>query len=95
MNHTEGMFRLHDDLAWLWPIWGAAEEYADYCSHVMRLIREHTQIPVHSLLNIGCGGGKNVFNLKEHCEVTGLDISPRMLSLAKELNRVRLFCVLH
>jgi len=77
---------LYDDLAWLWPIWGSPEEYADYCNHVVRLIREHTQIPVRSLLNIGSGGGKNVFNLKRQYEVTGIDLSPRMIALARELN---------
>ena len=86
MKDNKNTLRLYDDLAWLWPIWGSAEEYADYCNHVARLMREHAQIPVNSLLNIGCGGGKNVFNLKRHYDVTGLDLSSRMLELAKDLN---------
>ena len=86
MKDNVSALRLYDDLAWLWPIWGTPEEYADYCSHVTRLIREHAQIPVGTLLNVGCGGGKNVYNLKNHYDVTGLDISPRMLALAEELN---------
>jgi SAM-dependent methyltransferase len=86
MTTIANTFRLYHDLAWLWPMWGAPEEYADYCSHVMRLIHDHAQGPVQSLLNIGCGGGKNVFNLKRECEVIGLDLSPRMLALARELN---------
>jgi SAM-dependent methyltransferase len=86
MKDIVNTFRLYEDLAWLWPMWGDPEEYADYCSHAVRLIREHTQIPVRSLLNIGCGGGKNVFNLKREYDVTGLDLSPRMLELARELN---------
>jgi len=52
-------------------MWGdPTVEYAHYCAHVNRLIRQHAQRPVASLLNIGCGGGKNVFNLKEHYQVT-------------------------
>lgn len=86
MKESVNTFRLYNDLAWLWPMWGAPEDYADYCSHVMGLIREHAQGPVRSLLNIGCGGGKNVFNLKRECKVTGLDLSPRMLELARKLN---------
>jgi SAM-dependent methyltransferase len=35
---------------------------------------------------MGCGGGKNVFNLKRKFQVTGLDLSPTMLEQAKELN---------
>jgi len=78
--------RLYDDLAWLWPVWGKPEEYTDYCDHVSRLIRAHALIPVRTLLNIGCGGGKNAFNLKRDYDVTGLDLSQRMLELAHDLN---------
>jgi SAM-dependent methyltransferase len=86
MKDNKKTLRLYDDLAYLWPLWGSAEEYADYCNHVARIIRECAQIPVHSILNVGCGGGKNVFNLKRHYDVTGLDLSPRMLELAQNLN---------
>lgn len=79
--------RLYGDLAWLWPMWGdPKKEYADWCRYVVQLIRERAQTSVRSLLNIGCGGGKNVFNLKESYEVTGIDLSAAMLDLAKELN---------
>jgi len=79
--------RLYSDLAWLWPMWGdPTTEYAHYCDHVVRLIRQFSQRLVISLLDIGCGGGKNVFNLKELYQVTGLDLSPAMLKLAKILN---------
>lgn len=79
--------RLYTDLAWLWPLWGdAATEYAHYCRHVTGLIRRHARRPVATLLVIGCGGGKNVSNLRRAFDVTGLDLSPAMLALAKELN---------
>jgi len=78
---------LYTDLAWLWPMWGdAATEYAHYCRHVTGLIRQYAKLPADSLLNIGCGGGKNVLNLKRELSVTGLDLSPAMLAQAKELN---------
>jgi SAM-dependent methyltransferase len=38
------------------------------------------------LLDIGCGGGKNVFNLKGTFGVTGVDLSPTMLAQARDLN---------
>ena len=78
---------LYTDLAWLWPLWGnPTAEYARYCNHVVRLIRQYSQRPTKSLLNVCCGGGKNVFNLKQHFRVLGLDLSPTMLSLAAKLN---------
>lgn len=79
--------RLYTDLAWLWPMWGdAAKEYAHYCQHVAGLIRQYATRPVATLLDIGCGGGKNALNLKREFDVTGLDLSPSMLAQATELN---------
>lgn len=79
--------RLYTDLAWLWPYWGdAAVGYADYCAHVVGMISRYSRGPVGTLLNLGCGGGKNVFNLKQRFEVTGVDLSPVMLEQAARLN---------
>ncbi|GAB6060207.1 hypothetical protein JCM31598_33240 [Desulfonatronum parangueonense] len=79
--------RLYADLAWLWPMWGDyRDEYARYCAHVTRLIQRHARRPAATLLDISCGGGKNVFNLKHAFQVTGLDLSPAMLDLASSLN---------
>ena len=78
---------LYTDLAWLWPIWGdVATEYTHYCEHVTTLVRQYAERPATTLLDIGCGGGKNVLNLKRDFNVTGLDLSPTMLAQAKELN---------
>lgn len=79
-------YHLYSDLAWLWPLWGEPSEYAPYCAHVTQLIRQFARREIRSLLNLGCGGGKNVFNLKSDFAVTGLDISPAMLDLARRLN---------
>ena len=78
---------LYTDLAWLWPLWGdPATEYAAYSEFVSGLIRAHAQRPVKRLLDVSCGGGKNIYTLKKHFTVTGLDLSPQMLQLAAELN---------
>lgn len=78
---------LYTDLAWLWPLWGdATEEYAHFSAQVVALIRQYVERPLSTLLDIGCGGGKNVFNLKRHFRVTGLDLSPAMLAQARDLN---------
>ena len=85
MRMADQTYRLYSDLAWLWPMWGDASEYAPYCEHVTQLVRQYARREVHSLLNMGCGG-KNTFNLKPQFDVTGLDISPAMLDLARRLN---------
>jgi len=78
---------LYTDLAWLWPMWGdAATEYAHYCQHVTGLIRQNAKRPAVTLLDIGCGGGKNVLNLKKLFNVTGVDLSSAMLAQARKLN---------
>ena len=79
--------RLYTDLSWLWPLWGeAGTEYAHYCERVVALVRQYAGREIGTLLDIGCGGGKNMFNLKRCFDVTGLDLSPAMLAQAKELN---------
>jgi len=78
--------RLYSDLAWLWPIWEDVEVYREESEIFSRLIKKHTLIRVQSLLDIGCGGGKNAFHLKRHFEVTGTDISRSMLTNARKLN---------
>jgi len=83
MNETR---HLYTDLAWLWPLWGDADEYAHYCRHVAGLIEQHAERPAGTLLDIGCGGGKNVFHLKGQFSVTGVDLSPTMLAQARDLN---------
>ena len=79
--------RLYDDLAWLWPLWGDPDgDYAEWCEHVVRLVRQYGSGSLDTLLDIGCGGGKNAFNLKRHFKVTGIDLSPAMLELARTAN---------
>lgn len=84
---AEGINRLYGDLAWLWPMWGDADgEYTDWCDFVTKLIRQHARRKCTSILNLGCGGGKNAYNLKRDFAVTGVDISNQMLELAARLN---------
>ena len=78
--------RLYNDLAWLWPIWEDVEVYREESELFARLIKKHAKIEVRTLLDMGCGGGKNTFHLKRHFEVTGVDISKHMLANARKLN---------
>jgi SAM-dependent methyltransferase len=79
--------RLYNELSWIWPLWGdPATEYAEFCSFVTEKMLKYAGRDLQTILNVGCGGGKNLFNLKKRFEATGLDLSPDMLSLARDLN---------
>ena len=78
--------RLYQDLAWLWPLWEGLDIYKKESREIVRLIRKHSKIKVHTLLDIGCGGGKNASYFKKHFDVTGIDISKQMLKNARKLN---------
>jgi SAM-dependent methyltransferase len=61
-------------------------EYVEETRLFSRAIKKNAEISVKTLLHLGCGGGHNDYTFKRYFDVTGLDISPRMLSLAKKLN---------
>lgn len=83
----QGSNRLYGDLAWLWPLWGDPEtEYSRYCQWLAAGLRRYIKRELRTLLDAGCGGGKNIFNLRKHFCVTGLDLSEQMLALAADLN---------
>ena len=78
--------RLYNDLAWLWPLWEANEDYNQETEYFSELIKQYARINVKTLLDVGCGGGKHAFHFKRQFSVTGIDISEAMLSQAKKLN---------
>lgn len=78
--------RLYGDLAWIWPIISPPEHYIEETEGFCKVIREHSQIEVKTLLHMGCGGGHNDYTLKKQFEVTGVDVSAPMLALARRLN---------
>ncbi|MEW6041498.1 MAG: class I SAM-dependent methyltransferase, partial [Elusimicrobiota bacterium] len=78
--------RLYHDLAWTWPIISPLEHYIEETEFFSNVIREHSKIPGKTMLHLGCGGGHNDYTLKKYFQVTGVDVSPEILELAKKLN---------
>jgi SAM-dependent methyltransferase len=78
--------RLYGDLAWTWPIISPPEDYVDEGEEFRQLVEKYSRIEAKTLLDLGCGGGHNDCTLKRFFDVTGVDLSPEMLALAKELN---------
>lgn len=85
-EYTRDQQRLYGDLAWTWPIISPPEEYKEESERIKKVILQYSQIPVETLLNLGCGGGYVDSILKKYFKITSIDVSTDMLTLAKKLN---------
>lgn len=81
-----GNWLSYNDLAWIEPILSPPEDFKEEPEMYCRVIRENAAIPVKTLLHLACGAGIYDFTFKEYFRVTGVDISPGMLEVARELN---------
>ena len=78
--------RLYTDLAWLWPAFSPAADYADDAGHWRDILRQRLGPGRLSLLELGSGGGHTLHHLTADFDVTAVDLSPQMLALSRELN---------
>ena len=78
--------RLYDDLAWVWELIVAGEDFRSEAKLVAGTLAAHVRSGGHTLLDVGCGAGHHDSYLKQWFNVTGLDLSPRMLELARRRN---------
>jgi SAM-dependent methyltransferase len=85
MKRSPDERRLYHDLAWTWPIVSPPERYVREAQEIRRLIRGRAP-DARTLLHLGCGGGHLDMTLKRSFEITGVDLSPKMLALARRLN---------
>jgi SAM-dependent methyltransferase len=60
------------------------KDYDGECTLIEQIIRDYSNIPVHSILDLGCGTGNHSLRLAERgYEVTGVDRSEKMLDIAR------------
>jgi SAM-dependent methyltransferase len=83
---TKEQDRLYTDLVWTWPIISPWEDYIEETESFVKQLKRSSSCQIQRVLNMGCGGGHNDKTLKEHFQVTGLDLSEGMLNLARNLN---------
>ncbi|MGC1209197.1 MAG: class I SAM-dependent methyltransferase [Ornithinimicrobium sp.] len=77
--------RMYADLARWWPLLSPPEEYADEAATIAGLLKTGVD-PVHTVLELGSGGGHNAVHLKRDFEMTLVDLSPDMLAVSAVLN---------
>lgn len=70
------------------------KDYEGECNLIESIITEHSIIPVHSILDLGCGTGNHSIRLAERgYEVTGVDRSQEMLDIAvQKSHKIGLKC---
>lgn len=79
--------KLYRELAEWWPLFSPpGEDYAEEAAYVRRLIDEAAEGPVHTLLELGSGGGNNASHLRAHYTLTLVEPSPDMLAVSRALN---------
>ncbi len=78
--------RLYGELAFLWPIMSAPEEYAEEAAHWRALLVEKLGEGRHAVLELGVGGGHNLSHLTDDIDATAVDISENMLAHSRRLN---------
>jgi SAM-dependent methyltransferase len=78
--------RLYNDLIWLWPIISPHEDYLDEGGFFIQKIKEYGDPGIRTILNLGSGAGDIDWVMKKKFEMTGIDISPAMMELARKLN---------
>jgi SAM-dependent methyltransferase len=86
MNDQSGLPKLYRDLADWWPVLSGPEDYAEEAEWYRQAIVSAAKHKVHTLLELGSGGGNNASHLKKHFRMTLVDLSPGMLAVSRELN---------
>ncbi|MDH5196853.1 MAG: class I SAM-dependent methyltransferase [Gemmatimonadota bacterium] len=77
---------LYRELADWWPILSAPEDYAEAAHFYQRVLLSACAFTPRTLLELGSGGGNSASHLKQHFEMTLVDLSPNMLKVSQKLN---------
>jgi len=60
------------------------KDYKGECDFLEKIFRKYSKKPIHSVLDLGCGtGGHALILAKRGYKMTGADLSPQMIKLAK------------
>jgi SAM-dependent methyltransferase len=86
MDNGESLPLLYRELAAWWPVLSAPADYAEEAAIYHAVLETHTHRPLHTLLELGSGGGNNASHLKAFYQLTLVDLSPGMLQVSRALN---------
>ena len=78
--------RLYSDLADWFHLLTAPHEYRDEADYYGKRIVEAASGPVHTVLELGSGGGNNASHMKRRFKMTLSDLSSEMLEISRRIN---------
>ncbi len=78
--------QLYRDLAGWFHLLTAPHEYRDEARYYGDRIVEAAYGPVHTVLELGSGGGNNASHMKRRFAMTLSDLSPEMLEVSRRIN---------
>ena len=78
--------KLYGELASWFHLLSSPPDYAEEAEFARKLLTETGAAPPGTVLELGSGGGNNASHLKEHFQMTLVDLSPGMLDLSRALN---------
>lgn len=65
-------------------------DYGEWADHISETIKKYEKVKTSLVLDLGCGTGKMTFELRDRgFDMTGIDLSPEMLSVASDIMRER------
>jgi ubiquinone/menaquinone biosynthesis C-methylase UbiE len=86
MSTSEVLPALYRDLASWWYLLSPPEHYVDEARQYHHILHEISSTTPRTLLELGSGGGSNAFHLKEHYQMTLVDLSAEMLVVSQKVN---------
>jgi len=77
---------LYQDQASWWPLLSHPDEYAEEAAFYHKTLSDFGVQPGASLLELGSGGGNNASHLKQHYQMTLVDLSHDISAVSRALN---------
>jgi SAM-dependent methyltransferase len=78
--------RLYEELADWWPLLSDPADYAEEAAFYTAQLRRAARRELHTVLELGAGGGNNASHMKAHSRMTLVDVARGMLDVSRRLN---------
>jgi SAM-dependent methyltransferase len=80
------MPRLYDEFATWWPLLSPPSDYEEEAAFYRQTLEAVCERPLHTVLELGSGGGNNASHLKRRFEMVLVEPSPGMRDVSRSLN---------